>query len=185
MPADCDSSVSQQQAAASEEPPSSAWLRIDIVPDSGDWSAYEPVATHVLSAAAALAAHPELADHAVAEACVALSDDDNVRGLNATYRGLDKPTNVLSFPAGSGPRDGVIPLGDVVLAVETITREAEDQAVAPVQHLQHLVVHGLLHLLGYDHESDEEAAQMEAIETAVLASLGIPNPYSEPSGAET
>lgn len=186
MPADCDSSsVIQQQAAQADEPPSSSWLRIDVVPDGGDWSAFEPVAEHVASAAAALAAHPDLADHAVADACVALSDDDNVRGLNATYRGMDKPTNVLSFPAGSGPRDGVIPLGDIVLAVETIAREAAQQAVPPVQHLQHLVVHGLLHLLGYDHETDEEAAQMEAVETTVLASLGIPNPYLEPPGAET
>jgi probable rRNA maturation factor len=184
MPADCDSSVTPQQAAEPDEPPSADWLRIDVVPDSGDWSAFEPVDTHVMLAAAALSAHPELAEHGIADACVALSDDSNVRALNATYRGLDKPTNVLSFPAGSGPRDGVIPLGDIVLAAETIAREAEQQGVAPIQHLQHLVVHGLLHLLGYDHETDEEAAQMEAVEIAVMASLGIPNPYTEPPEAK-
>jgi probable rRNA maturation factor len=185
MPSDCDSSATQQVAAEPDEPPSSAtWLRIDIVPEGGDWSAFEPVEQHVVSAADALAAHAALAHHRLADACVALSTDDNVRSLNATYRGLDKPTNVLSFPAGSGPRDGIIPLGDIVLAVETLEREAAEQGLAPAQHLQHLVVHGLLHLLGYDHETDEEAAQMEAVEIEVLSSLGIPNPYTEPPEAK-
>lgn len=185
MPEDCDSSVVQQQAAELDDPqPADTWLRIDVVPDGGDWSAFESVEDYVLSAAAALAAHPSFAGHGVADACVALSDDDNVLALNSTYRGMNKPTNVLSFPAGSGPRDGVIPLGDIVLAVETITREANEQGIPTAQHLQHLVVHGLLHLLGYDHEAEDEAEEMEALEIAVLATLGIPNPYTEPPEAK-
>lgn len=186
MPDDCDSTDALQQAAAeAEEPPSpDGWLRIDVVPDAGEWAAFEPTEQLVLSAATALAMHPTFAGHGLADACVALSDDANVRALNASYRGLDKPTNVLSFPAGSGPREGVIPLGDIVLAVETIAREADDQGIAPVQHLQHLVVHGLLHLLGFDHETEDEAAEMEALEVEVLASLGIPNPYTEPLEAK-
>jgi probable rRNA maturation factor len=186
MPADCDSSSGSLQQTASEvdEPPSTAgWLMIDVVPDAGDWSTLEPVQQLVGSAAAALADAPQFAGHGLSEACVALSDDANVRSLNASYRGKDQPTNVLSFPAGSGPRDGVIPLGDIVLAVETIAREAQEQGISPAQHLQHLVVHGLLHLLGYDHETNEEAEQMESIEIAVLSSLGIPNPYTEPPEA--
>jgi probable rRNA maturation factor len=186
MPDDCDSSISLQQAAAEvDEPPSpGGWLRVDVVPDAGDWAAFEPIDQLVMSAASALEMHSRFAGHGLADACVALSDDANVRALNASYRGLDKPTNVLSFPAGSGPRDGVIPLGDIVLAVETIAREAEEQGIAPVQHLQHLVVHGLLHLLGYDHETEDEAQEMESLEIEVLASLGIPNPYTEPPEAK-
>lgn len=182
MPVDCDSTRSQQQAAqeADEPPLRSGWLAIDVVPDAGDWSSFADAEQHVLSAAAALAAHDAFSGHTDSTACIALSDDDNVQSLNATYRGKNKPTNVLSFPAGSGPRDGIIPLGDVVLAVETIVREAQDQGVKPLQHLQHLVVHGLLHLLGYDHETEDEAAEMEALEIEILTSLGIPNPYTEP-----
>lgn len=186
MPDDCDSSVSLQQAAseADEPPASDAWLVVDVVPDAGDWSAFDPVDLIVTSAANALAAHPQFTQHGVSEAVIALSDDANVQSLNASYRGLNKPTNVLSFPAGSGPRDGIIPLGDIVLALETIEREAKEQDIAPVQHLQHLVVHGLLHLLGYDHETEDEAEQMETIEIAILASLGISNPYTEPLEAK-
>lgn len=186
MPEDCDSSVSPQQAASEpDEPPiADAWLRIDVVPDGGDWTAFVSIGQYVTSAAEALASHNQFAGHGLSDACIALSDDANVRALNAQYRGMDKPTNVLSFPAGSGPRDGVIPLGDIVLAAETIAREAQEQGIPPAQHLQHLVVHGLLHLLGYDHETEDEAAQMEAIEIEVLASLGIPNPYTEPPEAK-
>jgi probable rRNA maturation factor len=182
MPADCDSTGSQQQAAqdADEPPLRGDWLTVDVVPDAGDWSAFADIEHHVVSAAAALAAHAAFAGHTTSTACIALSDDENVQSLNATYRGKNKPTNVLSFPAGSGPRDGVIPLGDVVLAGETVAREAQEQGIKPLQHLQHLVVHGLLHLLGFDHETEDEATEMEALEIEVLASLGIPNPYTEP-----
>ena len=106
-----------------------------------------------------------------------------VRGLNATYRGKDAPTNVLSFPfqtpPGGVPEDAPY-LGDVMLAAETIGREAAEGGIAPTAHLQHLVVHGLLHLLGFDHTTDVEAEQMERIEVEILATLGIADPYAEP-----
>jgi probable rRNA maturation factor len=102
---------------------------------------------------------------------VVLADDNFVRELNYTYRGKNKPTNVLSFP-GAGDE-----LGDVVLAYETIQREAKEQKKKMVQHTAHLVIHGCLHLLGYDHENNREAKQMEKLEAAILAKFGFPDPY--------
>lgn len=183
MPAESDSSRPRSPAAlqAPGEATSQSlqWLTVDVVDDAGDWSAFEPVVARVEQAAMALAASPHFAGYGKAEAVVALSNDANVQSLNATYRDKDKPTNVLSFPSGAPARGGIIALGDIVLAVETISREAAEQGIPPEQHLQHLVVHGLLHLLGLDHETDEEAAEMEALEVDILTSLGIPNPYTE------
>ena len=106
-----------------------------------------------------------------------------MRRLNAAYRAKDTPTNVLSFPYQAPPGseedvEGARYLGDVVLAEETVAREAAERAIPPADHLQHLVVHGLLHLLGHDHAEDAEALRMEAIETAVLAGLGIADPHA-------
>lgn len=115
---------------------------------------------------------------------VLLTDDTVVRALNARWRGQDKPTNVLSFPAheltpGAWPRD-VAPawLGDLVLGFETVAREAaaEDRLIA--DHVSHLVVHGSLHLLGYDHQSEADALVMEDLERRILAGLGIGDPYA-------
>jgi probable rRNA maturation factor len=107
-----------------------------------------------------------------AQVSLALADDAAVRVLNRDYRGKDGPTNVLSFESGERPF-----LGDVVLALETVLAEAERQGKPPADHLAHLVVHGVLHLLGHDHERAREARRMEALEIAVLAGLGVPNPY--------
>jgi probable rRNA maturation factor len=134
---------------------------------------------------------------------VVLADDALVRQLNRDYRGKDRPTNVLSFPQvdgdgdeGTGPRedgpgaealggDGAAPapllLGDVILAFETVEGEARAQGKPLGSHLSHLVVHGVLHLLGYDHESDEDADHMERLETRILAGLGIADPYGDGS----
>ena len=105
---------------------------------------------------------------------VLLTDDAAVRDLNARFRGKDAPTNVLSFPAPANPEGH---LGDVALAFGVCTREAAEQGKALGRHLQHLVVHGVLHLLGYDHMSDDEAEAMEGLERIVLAGLGAPDPY--------
>lgn len=129
-------------------------------------------------------------DPASAELVLVLADDRLVRSLNRDYRGHDKPTNVLSF-AGldetvEAAADRPVLLGDVVLARETIAREAEAQGKTAAEHLAHLVVHGVLHLLGYDHESMPEAERMESLERAILADLGIADPYrdrSVPAGA--
>lgn len=116
------------------------------------------------------------------EVSVLLADDATVQDLNRTWRSKDKPTNVLSFPAAPQPHHpGVAtPLGDVVLAYDTVLRESTEQSKPLRDHLAHLLVHGTLHLLGQDHETGEaEADAMEALEIAALAGLGIPNPYAE------
>lgn len=114
-----------------------------------------------------------------AEISIVLTDDAGIRELNKTWRGFDKPTNVLSFPAVEPDRIARSPmLGDIVLAFETLMREAGEEGRPFAHHLTHLVVHGTLHLLGYDHETDDEAREMEALETSVLAKLGVPDPYA-------
>lgn len=152
-----------------------AKISVELVEDAGDWSDFEDVTATVQQAADAVGAALEC-EIDRASVCVALSDDREVRSLNAQYRGKDKPTNVLSFPAGAGAVEGF--LGDIILAYETIAREAHAQATPMRDHIQHLVVHGLLHLLGYDHEDEAEAERMEALEIAILAKLGIANPYT-------
>ncbi len=108
-----------------------------------------------------------------------LSYNDDVQALNKQFRGKDKPTNVLSFPADTTftPPDEPIYLGDIVFAAETVAREAKEQNKILQHHLQHLTVHGLLHIFGYDHMNDSEAKIMESLEVLVLKSLNIDNPY--------
>jgi probable rRNA maturation factor len=117
------------------------------------------------------------------EISVTLADDAAVHGLNSKWRGQDKPTNILSFPmAALRPGDAPGPLlGDLVLARETCAREAAAEGMPPADHFRHLLVHGTLHLLGHDHEEDGEAEAMEALEIAILAGLGIPDPYADDS----
>lgn len=114
---------------------------------------------------------------------ITLADDAAQRALNRTWRGKDASTNVLAFPALDPavpvPKGAPVLLGDVVLAFETVVREAAEQEKSFKDHLRHLVVHGVLHLLGYDHTEAAEAAAMEAREIAILAELGVPNPYSD------
>lgn len=159
------------------------WLSLDIVQDAEGWDGVEGLDALIEDAGRALAARPRFSDLTSAEACVALSDDASVQDLNLRYRGKDKPTNVLSFPASAAghPAGGAEPraLGDLVLAYETLVREAGEQGIPLAHHLQHLVVHGLLHLLGFDHETEADAEEMEAIEVEILAGLGIPNPYQD------
>ena len=107
---------------------------------------------------------------------ILLTDDAAVRELNRQWRGKDQPTNVLSFPAAETAAPW---LGDVALAWETCAREAAEQNKAPAHHVTHLVVHGVLHLLGWDHQTDAEAESMEALERDILARLGVPDPYGD------
>ena len=149
---------------------------------SSDWL---PLVRKAAEAAVAESDYPELAqsDRPV-EISVTLTGDDQVRALNARWRGKDKPTNVLSFPmaderdlATGNVVDVELLLGDIVLARGVCAAEASDKGVSVEQHAAHLVVHGTLHLLGYDHHEDSEAEDMEAREIRALDRLGIANPY--------
>lgn len=153
-------------------------------PDGLDWEAR---AAEAAAAGLALTPFAALADAApLVEISVRLTDDAEVHALNRDFRGKDKPTNVLSFPqiqpdlleVMSNSDDGEILLGDIVLARETCAREAAEKSIAIADHAMHLIVHGTLHLVGYDHLDDASAEAMEALEVKALASLGIANPYA-------
>jgi len=167
-----------------------AGLKIDVLVDSQCWinarAATATVSRAVRQAAAALSTRP-------AELAIVLTDDAAMRRLNRNWRGIDAATNVLSFasrhPANrnklerAGNPPGTPPanhLGDLVLAYETVKREALRDGKSFDHHLTHLAVHGFLHLLGYDHESDSQARRMESAERAILRHLAVPDPYSEP-----
>ena len=113
-----------------------------------------------------------------AEVSLLLAGDAEVQALNARWRGQDKPTNVLSFPAAGRVAESRA-LGDIALAFETLVREAEASGVPLADHYRHLVAHGFLHLIGYDHGTDEEAERMEALEKRILARLGVADPYAD------
>jgi probable rRNA maturation factor len=141
----------------------------------------EPDAETVIQRAVAAAAKTVDQDVGEAELAVMLTDDAGIRTLNSNWRGIDKPTNVLSFPAlqpsgPSGPNDAPRMLGDIAIAYETTRKEADEEQKPFDHHLSHLAVHGFLHLIGYDHEKDDDAEAMEAVEQEILAQLGIPNP---------
>jgi probable rRNA maturation factor len=146
----------------------------------------EPIMERAARAAWSAAERPAgIASGRMVELSLLLADDSMVHDLNRTYRGKDRPTNVLSFALAEGspsvlPEDVPFPLGDVVLAFETVKKEADAQAKALADHASHLVVHGVLHLLGYDHEQAADADRMERLETAILAQLGISDPYLQP-----
>jgi probable rRNA maturation factor len=168
-------------------------LHIDLLLNDPRWRAVDGVARLVRGAARA-ALKRQARGLRGAELGLVLADDARLRTLNRTWRGVDRPTNVLAFPAdgpdtgggtvgGATGKPGAPPrqLGDVVLAYETVAAEARAQRKPIAAHLSHLVVHGVLHLLGFDHETAAEAADMEAAEVAILAGLGWPDPYRPPA----
>lgn len=119
-----------------------------------------------------------LPDIAGRDVTILLSGDSDIAALNATYRGQDKPTNVLSFPASGCSVPGQPePLGDIIIAYETVMREAAEEGKTLLFHLAHLAVHGLLHLAGYDHVRDDDAEIMEQLERRILAGVGVSDPY--------
>jgi probable rRNA maturation factor len=153
-------------------------VSLDLSVEAGDWGPKRHFGA--LARKAVAAAIAELGLTGDTELSLLLTDDASIRVLNAEWRGKDKPTNVLSFPAFPvKPGDAIPPmLGDIVIARETVVAEALAEAKPFENHLSHLVVHGFLHLLGYDHEDDDEAEEMEAAERRILARLAIPDPYA-------
>lgn len=144
----------------------------------------ESDAEAVIQRAIAAAAASVDEDFTEAEVAVMLTDDSGIRTLNSNWRGIDKPTNVLSFPAlqpegAWKPGDAPRMLGDIAIAYETMRREADEEQKPFDHHLSHLAVHGFLHLIGFDHENDDDAAEMESLERDILADLGIPDPYAD------
>jgi probable rRNA maturation factor len=146
------------------------------------WQA-EPEAEAIIHRAIDMAAAMVDADTGDAELAVMLTDDAGIQTLNKNWRRIDKPTNVLSFPALQPPAgrefdDAPRMLGDIAIAYETARREADDEQKPFEHHLSHLAVHGFLHLVGYDHEKDPDAEAMENLEREILSLLGIPDPYA-------
>jgi probable rRNA maturation factor len=146
---------------------------IDVLVQSGLWK--EPGKTKTLLRRAVRAAAAALSTSG-AELAIVLADDSAIRLLNRQWRGIDKATNVLSFPTETAD-GGPLLLGDIVLAHETIAREARQQGKPFAHHLAHLAVHGFLHLNGYDHQRDEDAEAMEDLERKILQRLAIADPY--------
>ena len=148
---------------------------IEIEVEAEDWTdAIDDVEAVVERAAVAASGPP------AGGIVILLTDDETVRDLNHRFRGKDRPTNVLSFPAAAMPGADPQPLGDIVLAYGVCAREAEAQSKTLSNHLTHLIVHGVLHLRGRDHQEDTEAETMEGEERTILASLGVSDPYTLP-----
>ncbi|MFO1152378.1 MAG: rRNA maturation RNase YbeY [Rhodospirillales bacterium] len=163
-------------------------LDLDILIDREDWVAELPAVEGLCRQAADAAMAQTWHGTRCAEATLLLADDARIAHLNRTFRGIDGPTNVLSFPASdaniqqAGESDDTgrpVLLGDIILAFETVRVEANRDGKSLADHVSHLVVHGILHLLGYDHQTDPEADVMETLEASVLSGLGVADPYSD------
>jgi probable rRNA maturation factor len=154
-------------------------LSLDISVPCALWRRLPQARKMARETIAACAAESGIAACAGADVSLCLADDERLRALNSRWRGVDKPTNVLSFPAArSRPPERSPALGDIVLAFETLEREAKVFGAPLADHYRHLVAHGFLHLLGYDHRTDEEAERMETLEKRVLARFGVADPYA-------
>lgn len=150
---------------------------IDLVVQSPLWNHVPQAESTIRGAILAASTHLSTAGGEIA---IVLTDDSAIQALNRDWRGIDKPTNVLSFPSANTGASGVPRmLGDIVMAYETLARESTEEGKDILHHLAHLAVHGYLHLLGYDHEEDAKADEMERLESRILASLNVPDPYAD------
>ena len=163
-------------------PDSTFELEIDIVYADDNWPT--SLEGNNIDSVIVKALHGAIAKTCVdfaapSEICIVLNNDSQQRDLNQKWRGIDRPTNVLSFPQIEVFSTPCGMLGDIVLARQTVMQEAVDQKKSLLNHLSHLVVHGFLHILGYDHKTDKQAKQMESLEIDILADLGIMDPYRD------
>jgi probable rRNA maturation factor len=151
--------------------------KLEIIVRSARWRKHSTAKAVVKKAVLAAA---KAASTSAAELAIVLADDSAVRTLNHDWRGKDAATNVLSFPAASAGKTGPASpyIGDIVIAYQTVAREALDEGKPFNHHLAHLAIHGYLHLLGYDHDNDRDADKMERLERKALAQLAIPDPYA-------
>ena len=165
----------------SQDKDKTAPTMIDILVKKSAWNRIANIRDDIhMAVTAALVATGKEGNEPVSVA-VLLTGDDEIREFNKRFRQVDKPTNVLAFPAPEELVDmgEMRALGDVVLAYDTTSREAAGQAIDLSDHLTHLVIHGMLHLLGYDHLSDDEAEAMEALESRIMSALGRPDPHMD------
>lgn len=171
--------MSGRKAATADRSAQKPKISIDLAVEAGEWPK-KPALRALVKKAVDAALTEAGVSGGSSELSVVFSDDAGIRELNAGWRGKDKPTNVLSFPAFTvKPGDALPPmLGDIVLAAETVARESEMEGKSLEHHITHLVIHGLLHLLGHDHEEEGQAERMEGLERAALARLAIPDPYA-------
>ncbi len=189
----CSSDSLTKSARAALQMPFALQIKDERWADQGNDSDWHGLISLVLPLLCdAVSKGPQGSTPGGGEVCLVLTNDAEIEALNRTWRGKDGPTNVLSFPAEPDEDFGVEykgdtdiaedrVLGDVILAFETITREAAKQEKAFRNHVVHLLVHGVLHLLGYDHQTDEEAGQMEDLERSILAALDVADPYAPAS----
>ncbi|MEH6757748.1 MAG: rRNA maturation RNase YbeY [Parasphingorhabdus sp.] len=163
-------------------------IELSTEPEWRDIADWQKLGEQAAGAALSVTPYAELAQKNFAlEVSIKLSNNDEVRQLNAAYRGKDKSTNVLSFPlvardllgSLSNSDDGEVLLGDIIMAHDVCEKEAKEKGIPMVNHASHLLVHGVLHLLGYDHEIETDALIMEALEVKALQDLGIANPYAD------
>lgn len=160
---------------------SESGINLDLVVEAGDWPKRLVLQRLTCDAIIAATTFANAAIDPGAELTVIFTDDAHIRVLNRRFRSKDKPTNVLSFPAARPPKAKSFGphLGDIIVSFQTVASEAGEGGLALEDHLTHLIVHGFLHLLGHDHEEDAKAVMMERLETAILANLGIADPYGD------
>ncbi|MBN9672782.1 rRNA maturation RNase YbeY [Roseibium aggregatum] len=155
-------------------------IMIDVSVEAGDWPEQDRLEALTRRAVAAAFSKGGLEAVAGSEVSLLFTDDAAIRVLNRQWRDKDKPTNVLSFPGSDPDGEAYGPLlGDIVFAYQTVAREADDFGIEFSDHLSHLIIHGLLHLFDYDHQENDEAELMESLEKAILASIGIDDPYAD------
>lgn len=160
---------------------------IDVTVSEPEWNAsfldVEEVARNAVQLTLKIARLPPVMKSRDFETSIVLANDDLIQVLNREYRDMDKPTNVLSFATIDSddplPEEGPFPLGDIILSYQTIDREAREQGKFFKDHFTHMVIHGTLHLIGYDHQTEDEANIMETLEIRILGKLNIQNPYME------
>jgi probable rRNA maturation factor len=161
-----------------KDPASRRDIVIDVAVESPLWESFREAEVYARLGIIATLRIAEADLPEDTEISLLLCDDAFVRELNRRWRGQDKPTNVLSFPAAEDDTFERLLLGDIAIAYETLAREAAAEGKSLKAHFCHLTIHGLLHLLGYDHDNEEDAEEMEALEREILAALGIEDPYS-------
>ncbi|MEP0522000.1 MAG: rRNA maturation RNase YbeY [Hyphomicrobiales bacterium] len=153
-------------------------LELELIQDDDRWKRVENIDFICANIARTLSS--KLSYSQPVQAAVLLTDDTRLFELNAQFRNQQKATNVLSFPSGDNepdPDTGNIYLGDIAISFDTVSKEAEEANKPLKNHLMHMFVHGVLHLSGYDHETDQEADEMEQLETEILKEFGVPDPY--------